>query len=106
MAVTISSLSAEYVRVPIEGTEDGVVVDPTASLPQFAFITGTTEPVADDWNTGEWETETTVYGTVYYARILIGTGGVVLSDGKYRVWCKWTVSPETPVRRVGVLVIE
>lgn len=106
MAVTISSLTAEYIRVAIEGTEDGTPVDPTGNAPSFAFKTTDDEPELADWNAGEWETDTTVYGTTYYARILIGTGGVVLAAGKYKVWVRWTVAPETPVRKAGVLTIE
>ena len=103
MAVKLSSLSTEYIRVPVSATENGQPVDPTSSTVEFAFMTDPKlEPTT--WYNGSWETA----GTTYYARILIGSGagGTALADGKYYVWLRITGSPEIPVRRVGVLEIE
>lgn len=103
MAVSLSSLSTEYIRVEVTAYESGALVDPTSKAVSFAFITGSTEPSGGDWKTGEWETDPA--GPTYYARILVGPSGETLADGRYNVWLKIAGSPEIPVRRVGVLTI-
>jgi hypothetical protein len=93
--LVLSSLSKEYVRVPVSAKEAGVTVNPTSDEVAFAFVQSG-EP--STWYAGQWETD----GTTYYARIAVGPGGsVTLVDGTYDTWVKVTDSPEIPVRKVG-----
>ena len=102
-SISLSSLSNEYIRVQVEATESGAVVDPTAFAVSFAFETDETEPTS--FNLGNWETDPGP-PIKYLARILVGSAGVVLTDDTYFVWLKIAGSPEIPVRRVGNLIIE
>jgi hypothetical protein len=100
----ISTASLEYVRVPVSATASGSAVNPTADTVVMAFIDGTDAPGASDWKTASWETDANTEPDTYYARCLVGTGGaVVLTAGTYSVWVKVTDSPETPVKRCGLL---
>lgn len=102
MAVRLSSLSTEYVKVPVKWIEEGQAVDPTLLPVKFAFLISG-EPIEADWKTGSWETG----GSTYFARCLVGPAGVAtLADGTYAMWLRVTSTPETPVKRVGTLVIE
>ena len=108
MAVKISSLSKEYVKVQIEAEKDGDQYNPTSDTVEFAFkdFTGDADPESGDWAGGAWETD---FGPpdVYYAKAMVGPGSSnVLAVGKYFVWVRITDSPEIPVRRVGVLTVE
>lgn len=92
----ISSLSVEYLKVPITSTLaaaelDGLVV-------QLAVVPDGQEPVTGDWKTGTW------IGT--HAAVLIGPGATItLTDGTYDVWVKITATPETPVLLSGSIHI-
>jgi hypothetical protein len=102
--LTISSLSTEYVQVPVSAVVSGGIVDPTSDPVQFAFMV-TGNPSTGDWHTGSW---TTIAPTTYIAQILVGpgNGGVVLTAGStYAIWVKVTDNPEVPVRQVGLLKI-
>lgn len=103
--VNISVLTTEYIRVRVEAEDSGVPVDPTSNPPEFALLDFDTDPdpVGGDWSNGTWETVVSGSETQYYARIIVGTGGIVLVVGKYNVWLKVTHSPEIPVRKVGAL---
>lgn len=103
MALRISSLSTEYVRVPVTATKNGLPYDPTSSTVQMAFPGYGVEPITGDWKSASWETQ----GGNYWARCLIGPSGgtITLADGFYDVWVKIADSPETPVRRAGTLTI-
>jgi hypothetical protein len=101
----ISSLSKEYIRVPVSATAAGVPVNPTADVVQMAFVTSG-EPAGGDWKSADWETNAETSPPTYYARCLVGPGGTVtLADGTYQIWVKVTDSPEVPVKRAGVLVV-
>jgi hypothetical protein len=101
----ISSLSKEYVRVPVSATESGQPVDPTGDTVEMAFKTSG-EPSGGDWKAASWETDNSVSPVVYYARCLVGPGGTVtLADGTYDVYVRVTDSPEIPVTNVGKLVV-
>lgn len=106
MAVSLSSLSNEYIRVQVSATESGAVVDPTGTAPDFAFMddTASAEPGGGDWNAGNWETDAGP-PIIYYARILVGSAGQVVAEGKWDVWIRITSSPEIPVRHIGRLTI-
>lgn len=101
LTIRLSSLSLEYVKVPVVATEDGGEIDPTAYDVEMAFMPEG-EPEEADWASGDWETA----GTRYLARCLVGPTGVILADGTYNIWLRITGSPEVPVKRVGTLVIE
>lgn len=98
---SISSLSLQYVKVPIFGTEEGLPVDPTSSTVTMAFTAVGSEPTSGDWQTASWETDATRDPDRYYARCLVGPSGTItLEDGTYWVW--WKIAgpdPEVPVGR-------
>lgn len=99
--IRISSTSLEYVKARVSATNAGVPVDMSSLPVAFAFPAPGTDP--STWYSGTWET---VDGA-YYARCLIGTGGVVaLTNGPYDVYVKITATPEVPVKLVGTLIIE
>jgi hypothetical protein len=101
------ALSTEFVRVAIGAVEDGIVLDPTPDTLQMAFpVTGVT-PVAGDWKSASWETDTGTTPVTYYARALVGpTGVITLTEGTlYDVYVKITDSPEIVVRNTGALAI-
>lgn len=102
MLAEISAASVEYVRVPVSATASGAAVDPTADTVQMAFIATAAAPGVSDWKTASWETDATTTPDTYYARCLVGSA-VTLTAGTYTVWVKVTDSPETPVKRAGLL---
>lgn len=100
----LSSLSTEYVKVPVAATVNGAVIDPTGDPVSMAFMALGLAPSGGDWKTGSWET----IGTTRYARCLVGPAGGVITlvkDTTYALWLKVTDSPEAPVRRVGQVVV-
>lgn len=105
MALSLSSLSKEYVRVGVAAKEAGVAVNPTADVVQMAFVAPGAEPAGGDWQTASWETDQSTEPDSYFARCLVGPGAVVLAEGTWAVWLKVTDSPEVPVREVGRLII-
>lgn len=102
MLAEISASSIEYVRVPVSATASGSAVDPTADTVQMAFLATSAAPVSGDWKTASWETDATTTPDTYYARCLVGSA-ITLTAGTYTVWVKVTDSPETPVKRAGLL---
>lgn len=99
--ITLSSLSTEYVRVPVAATVNNAPYNPTGDVVQFAFTTGA-NPVSGDWHTGSWDST----DSPYVAQCLVGPGGVVsLAVGTWIIWIKITDNPEVPVRSVGQLSI-
>lgn len=93
----ISSLSTEYVEVPIRHLD----TDPTTYDVDMAFKTSG-EPELADWVTSIWETR----GTSYIARCLVGPeGSTQLDDGSYDVWVRITATPELPHIKAGRLRI-
>lgn len=106
--LTISSLSLEYVKVLVEASKAGAVINPTGDVVQLAFPVQGVAPATGDWKTGSWETaappNTTT--TEYWARCLVGpSGAVALPAGRYDIWVKITDSPEVPVQYAGVLIV-
>lgn len=93
----ISSLSKEYVLVPVSAKEAGAPIDPTTSPVEMAFAAADADP--DDWHEAEWETA----GSKHYARCLVGPGEVEIEKGLWQVWVRVTDNPETPVMRAGEL---
>lgn len=97
-----SVLSTEFVQVDV--TADGGTYDPTGDAVSFAFkVSG--DPAPGDWHAGSWGTALTP--GVFPAQCLVGPGGAVALDlNTYVIWVKVADAPETPVRPVGLLVIE
>lgn len=101
---TISTLSLEFVRVPVQATVNGELVNISGDFVQMAFPVAGVAPVAGDWKGAGWETDPTVTPNVYYARCLVGpSGSITLAAGMYDVWLKITDNPEAPVRKAGQL---
>lgn len=94
---TISSMSKEFVLVPVAAKEEGLPIDPTSSPVEMAFAPADTDP--EEWNAATWETA----GSKYYARCLVGPGVVELEKGLLQVWVRVTDNPEVPVLRAGEL---
>ncbi len=91
----ISSLSTQYVRVPVTASSD-----PTHDVVSWAIVPPATEPTS--FVTGDWQT----IGSTFYARVLVGPGtSLVLSKGFYEMYVKIADTPETPVLRAGVLEV-
>lgn len=103
MLPEISAASVEYVRVPVSATASGSAVDPTADTVQMAFLATAAAPVSGDWKTASWETDATTTPDTYYARCLVGSVVTLTAGTTYTVWVKVTDSPETPVKRAGLL---
>jgi len=101
------ALSTEFVRVAIGAVEDGVILDPTVDSLQMAFPLTGVKPIAGDWKSATWETDTSTTPVTYYARALVGpTGVVTLTAGTlYDVYVKITDSPEIVVRDTGALAV-
>lgn len=96
----IPATSTEYLHVSVTAPQG---VDITGTPPKLAILPSTnrSNPVPDDWHTGDWTDGT-------QARLLIGPDGgtVTLTPGDYRVWIN--VDPpgvENIVRLSGYLGI-
>jgi hypothetical protein len=102
----ISSLSLEYVYVPVAAKVAGVAVDPSADAVALAFMVGRADPAPGDWKTASWDTDATTTPATYRARCLVGPAGAVqLVPGVYQVWVKINDSPEVPVKLAGPLKV-
>lgn len=105
MPAVISSLTTEYVLVPVAAKASGATVNPTGDTVELAFMRGSDEPESGDWHTGSWETDTTTTPDTYSARVLVGPAAVALKPGAYAVWVRVTDSPEIVVRNTGALKV-
>jgi hypothetical protein len=97
--VSISSMSSEYIQVPVMAQIGGQPYNPTNDSIYFSFVQGYYGNPSV-WILGSWST--TVQGT-YLAQCLIGQAGNVLQPGTYTVWLKITDSPEVPVKQAGTI---
>jgi hypothetical protein len=100
--ISLSSLSTEYIRVPVAATVNNAPYNPTNDAVAFAF-TGGANPAGGDWHSGSWDSANTPYA----AQCLVGpgAGGVALTVGTWVIWIKITDNPEVPVRAVGQLSV-
>ncbi len=115
MPIRIAAESTEYVRVPVAGTLDGILQDPTVDVVQVAVFPDTQdEPFNTDWRTGDWETDNTQDPPIFYARVLVGPvatdplgnpSPLPLTDGTWQVWVKIFDVPEVVVRLAGRVLI-
>lgn len=103
MPITLSVVSLEYIKVPVNVKKNGVYIDPTLSPVSMAFLTTKLDvPDSGDWKTASWEQG---LGYKHFIRCLVGPGATVLVAGIYWVWIKIEDAPETPVRQVGSVKI-
>ena len=70
---SISTLSTQYVIVPVRAYSGGVPYNPTGLTVQMAFISGWGKPADEDWNDASWSSSSTVNG-YYQAQCLVGPG--------------------------------
>jgi hypothetical protein len=102
--LTQSSLSLEYIRVPVSVKESGIAIDPTSDTVALAFPVEGVAP--SQWEPGTWETDATTVPTTYLVRVLVGpSGDVELTAGLYDVWVRISDNPEIPARKAGNLQI-
>jgi hypothetical protein len=101
--LTMSSLSTQYVLVPVTVIIAGESVDPTAYPVQFAFTPIGTSPSA--WTDGSWQDAPT--NGLWMAQCLVGpeNGGLVLAPALYEIWIQVTGNPEVPVLQPGLLQV-
>lgn len=98
--------SLAYVLVPIATKQSGVDVDPTSTTVEMAFTNEGTAPVSGDWKTGSWETDSSQFVPIYYARCLVGPAGTVtLTAQVWDCYVRITDSPEIPVMPAGQIRI-
>jgi hypothetical protein len=99
-----SVLSTEPYRAAIKATVAGVVINLSADVVQFAFMSTTANPATSDWKTGAWEV---LPGPIYVAYCQVGpaAGGVPYAVGNYTAWVKVVDNPDVPVQAVGTLQI-
>ncbi|MEV1168602.1 hypothetical protein [Nonomuraea sp. NPDC049784] len=93
----ISSLSREFVYIPVEGPSGGEAVE-------VAFTNEDGKPAETDWRAAMWDTVT---ATGADAKILVGPGegAVTLPEGTYRAWVRVTSSVEQPVLPGGLVPV-
>jgi hypothetical protein len=97
-----SAASLEYVNVRVTAKLVKTAYNPTTKPVDMAFVSTSSSPADDDWNTAEWET---VDGE-YIAKCLVGpTGTRSLDPGTYAVYVRVTDDPEVPVIYAGVLEV-
>jgi hypothetical protein len=96
--------STEYVRVPVAAKEAGVVVNPTTSDVQMAFMASGSTPGGSDWKTADWEVDTTTTPSTYYARAQLSSF-TIAAGNFYNVWITINDPSETVVRNTGAVHI-
>jgi len=97
--LTLESTTAERLAVTITTT-----ADPTGSVPEFAVTQGPdpTVWVPGSW-TGGWDP---ISGEVSAASAVIGAGQVLaVTAGQWRLYARWQVGAERPVRLAAVLQV-
>lgn len=102
----ISSQTKEAVQVGVRAAANGLPVNPTADVVEFAFLATTDNPTSGDWHAGSWDTS--VIGT-YVAQAVVGPGSSwALAAGEYYAWVRVTDagSGEIVVRMFGKLLVE
>lgn len=99
MAVTLSALTREYLRLDVTSEDDlaGTGVE-------VAFVALGQDPAEIDWVTADsWAIE----DSTWRARILIGPGGTTdPGQGDHQIWMRLTDTPEIIVRRTDTLTLE
>ena len=97
--LTIESTTVEKLPVIIETPSD-----PTGTAPEFSIGTGT-DPgtwVAGAWSS-TWDSTTRIATSL---TPLTGVAGMVLTQGlQPRLWARWHIGTEAPVRVVSVVQV-
>ena len=104
MSVTLQRESTEFVYV-------GVTGDVPSGSVEVAFLEAASRPTSGEWETAIkvddelhslWsDASSSAASGEWYAAILVGdygTEGIVLAEGDYQVWLRFTDSDERPVR--------
>ncbi|MGI5293160.1 hypothetical protein ACQEVF_58980 [Nonomuraea polychroma] len=93
----ISSLSREFLYIPVNGPAGGEAVE-------VAFTNEDGEPAEADWHDAMWHTVTAEKAV---AKILVGpgAGAVALPEGTYRAWVRVTSAVEQPVLPGGLVPV-
>lgn len=103
MAVKISRLDDEYVKVPAGSKVAGAAVDPTGYTVSMAFMAQDARPAAGDYNAAAWETD----ATVSPARYKVKCKPPALAGGRtYGIWIKIDTGAELVQRQVDELVVD
>lgn len=95
MALTINSLSKQYIFIPVVNQLDSTW-DPTnpALSVDVAALEEDVQPVSGDFSAAAWAE----LNGRYYVRVLVGPGtSFVLADGTYQLWVRFNEAPESPV---------
>lgn len=102
----MGSASTQYVQVPVRAYSGGSLYNPTALPVYMAFISGSGQPSASEWNSAGWAWTTSSDG-FYAAQCLVGpeNSAVTLATGGYTVWVKVEGNEEVPVIAAGALTI-
>lgn len=104
-SISISSLSLQYVGVPVKAIAlDGTVTNPTSSPVQMAFMPQATQkPQVTDWKAAIWATRPSNILEPYAAMCLVGPGGTItLGIGTYVIYVKVSGNPEIPVQQASL----
>jgi len=101
---TQSSLSTEYVRVPVSASVDGAPINPISDVVTMAFPVAGNTPTT--WYSASWETDNTTTPPTLYVKCLVGPspGLVTLTPNTlFDVYTKIVDNPESPARNTGGL---
>lgn len=101
----VANTSLEYVRVPVSATEEGITQNISTTVVSMAFLAEGSDPPSSGsaaWKSAGWETDESTTPDTYYARALVGPGGVQqLTAGTWDVYVKITDSPEVVIRKAA-----
>jgi hypothetical protein len=99
--IDIESTTSERLIIPVTTTED-----PTAAVPEFQLTTGDRGDPTGTWEPGTWGSAWDPdNGRIDAESPTVGAAGVlVIAQGeRYDLWIRWTVTGESPVKRVATL---
>lgn len=103
-SIVRSVLSTDWVKISASSITNGVAVDLTADVVQFAFPVSGVAPVDSDWKAGSWQT--TTQDGVYFACLLVGpAAALALPANTYDIWIKLFDSPAVPAALRGQIRI-
>lgn len=97
----LSTLSTEYLLLPLKATHNGAAYDPTGDTVQAAVVATGIAVANGDFVTASWEPNTTS------VRVLVGPGTTIgtLAPGFYDAYSRITDSPEVPVLAHGTFQV-
>lgn len=81
----VAAISQETRLLPVSATLSGLPTNPTGATVNAAVVPRGTTP--STWAAATWETWTTPWGTsLYFARIILGSTGFVVTKGYWDIW--------------------